>query len=221
MLGCAFEQHVGRFAHELHDADHDYRRDDERDRGVDPRGSRREHDEAADGHRKGADRVAGDVKERGSNVEILPRAPQQRRPDSDIDDEPDAGDCRHYAALRHFWRGEAVDSFERDERGDRKEQHAVDERGQDLEARETVALAPGCRAPRLDRRRDRDGERDRVHEDVRCVREQREAMRDDAARDFEQCEPERARERRAQRCAFGRWMWARPTSPLTTAFAAL
>jgi len=110
------------------------------------------------------------------------------------DRKPERRDGRHHAARRNLGRREAPHRLEYDDDRDPQQQAAVCERGQDLEARIAEAAMIVRRPPRLDARDDRDAQGSRVHEHVRRIGQQRDAVRDDTAHDFEERDRERAYE---------------------------
>ncbi len=174
-------------------------RHEERQQRVDPRDARRKHDQTADDDGKGAERIAGNVKDGGTHVEVASRGPRQRQTDADVDAEAEARDRRHHGTVRKFGRRKPARGLQCDDRRDAEQQHAVDEGRDDLETREAVRLPIVSRPARLPRRDERYAQCKHVHENVRGIGQQREAVCDETAGEFEGSESRRERERSGQR----------------------
>ncbi len=160
---------------------------------------RGKHEQTAGCDRTRPERICGDMQQRGFNVEIGACAAGEQQPNAEVNRESDPGEDRHQTALRQFGRGKTPGRFDRDHGRNAEEQDAVHERGERFEARETVGLTVVRRAPHLDGGRDGNSERDHVHEHVRGIRQQREAMGYEAAGEFEQRDAERERQCQPER----------------------
>ena len=170
--------------------------------GLDPAG--REHDQRGQDHARGAQQVGEHVPRRGPDVEAVAAGADHEPGREDVHAEPDHADEQHPAAERVARVAEPVDRLDEDPDGDRDEQDAVRERGEDLRAVEAEAPLRGRRPPRRPRREEREREPARVGGHVPRVREQRERVGERAGDDLDDAEGDDQRERQRERTRPGR-----------------
>jgi hypothetical protein len=170
------------------------RRGEDRVEAV-PAGAR--HDDGAHDDRERGDRVGRDLEVRGAHAEAVAAARPQHRGGAEVDGEARDGDGEHEAGLHRLRRAEAVPRLPEDPRRGDEQKLRVDERREHLRAGEAERVPARRRAAA--QRHSGVGERQRrdVREHVRRVRDEREASRQQAARDLDEQHARGQRERRA------------------------
>ena len=184
-VGGALEQDVGGSADQQPGAAQDQKGDQQREQGVDRGPVGRIDDGAGDDRRDRAEQVAHDVQRGAPDVEVVAVAAVQEREGHDVDQQAQARDHEHEAALDRGRRQEAAGGLDRDPADHQDQRHAVDEGGQHLEAVVAVG-APRVLWPAADPER-HPGERERggVGQHVAGVGEQRQRARGEPAQDLD------------------------------------
>jgi hypothetical protein len=138
------------------------------------------------------------VPQRRPHVERVAAAPCEQPQRTRVDQKADGGDGEHRARGDLGGAVEPPERLDEDPDPERHQRQAVDERREDLRAREAEAAAQRRRPGGEPGREQREGERRRVRAHVRRVREESEAAREPAAHRLDDPVTEREREHRSE-----------------------